>query len=152
MDHRPDLVRRRRSDPASLELPLLCARPPPAAFHLDVEDFLGFENDALDQLPATRDVVNESLDLACPENPGTQISLFQHDAALRTADEIGHIFEHGAGLGEAPTTATGDDAVHAFLWVKRPGESDGACGQCAGTPAGQFCASYALELARNAVF
>jgi endoglucanase len=58
----------------------------------------------------------------------------------------------GAGLGEAPTTATGDDAVHAFLWVKRPGESDGACGQCAGTPAGQFCTSYALELARNAVF
>jgi endoglucanase len=58
----------------------------------------------------------------------------------------------GAGLGEAPTTATGNDAVHAFLWVKRPGESDGACGQCAGTPAGQFCASYAIELARNAVF
>lgn len=58
----------------------------------------------------------------------------------------------GAGLGEAPTTATGDDAAHAFLWIKRPGESDGACGQCAGTPAGQFCTSYALELARNAVF
>lgn len=58
----------------------------------------------------------------------------------------------GAGLGEAPTTVTGDPAVHAFLWVKRPGESDGACGQCAGTPAGQFCTSYALELARNAVF
>jgi endoglucanase len=58
----------------------------------------------------------------------------------------------GAGLGEAPSAATGDDAVHAFLWVKRPGESDGPCGQCAGTPAGQFCASYALELARNAVF
>lgn len=58
----------------------------------------------------------------------------------------------GAGLGEAPTTATGDPAVHAFLWVKRPGESDGACGQCASTNAGQFCTSYALELARNAVF
>jgi endoglucanase len=58
----------------------------------------------------------------------------------------------GAGLGEAPTAATGDDAVHALLWVKRPGESDGACGQCAETPAGQFCASYALELALNAVF
>jgi endoglucanase len=58
----------------------------------------------------------------------------------------------GAGLGNAPTTATGDDLVHAFLWVKRPGESDGACGQCAGTPAGQFCTTYALELARNAVF
>jgi endoglucanase len=58
----------------------------------------------------------------------------------------------GAGLGEAPSTATGDDAVHAFLWVKRPGESDGPCGQCAGTPAGQFCTSYAVELARNAIF
>jgi endoglucanase len=58
----------------------------------------------------------------------------------------------GAGLGEAPSAATGDDAVHAFLWVKRPGESDGACGQCTGTPAGQFCTSYALELARNAIF
>lgn len=58
----------------------------------------------------------------------------------------------GAGLGEAPTTATGDAAVHAFLWVKRPGESDGSCGQCASTPAGQFCTSYALELAQNAVF
>ncbi len=58
----------------------------------------------------------------------------------------------GAGLGEAPTTSTGDALVQAFLWVKRPGESDGACGQCSGTPAGQFCTSYALELARNAIF
>jgi endoglucanase len=58
----------------------------------------------------------------------------------------------GAGLGEAPTAATGDDAVHAFLWVKRPGESDGPCGQCASVQAGQFCTTYALELARNAVF
>ncbi len=58
----------------------------------------------------------------------------------------------GAGLGELPTTDGGDPAVHALLWVKRPGESDGACGQCAGTPAGQFCIGYALELARNAAF
>jgi endoglucanase len=58
----------------------------------------------------------------------------------------------GAGLGEAPTTNTGDPAVHALLWIKRPGESDGACGQCGGVPAGQFCTDYALELARNAVF
>jgi endoglucanase len=58
----------------------------------------------------------------------------------------------GAGLGEAPTTATGDALVHALLWVKRPGESDGACGQCGGTPAGQFCTAYALELAQNAIF
>lgn len=58
----------------------------------------------------------------------------------------------GAGLGEAPTANTGDPLVHAFLWVKRPGESDGACGQCTGVPAGQFCVGYALELARNAIF
>jgi endoglucanase len=58
----------------------------------------------------------------------------------------------GAGLGLPPTAGTGDPLVHALLWVKRPGESDGSCGECAGTPAGQFCLSYALELARNAIF
>ena len=58
----------------------------------------------------------------------------------------------GAGLGSPPTASTGDPLVHAFLWIKRPGESDGACGECASTPAGQFCRSYALELARNAAF
>jgi endoglucanase len=58
----------------------------------------------------------------------------------------------GAGLGLPPTADTGEPLAHAFLWVKRPGESDGACGQCAGTPAGQFCREYALELARNAAF
>jgi endoglucanase len=58
----------------------------------------------------------------------------------------------GRGLGEPPTTNTGDPLVHAFLWVKRPGESDGACGECGNVPAGQFCTNYAIELARNAVF
>jgi endoglucanase len=58
----------------------------------------------------------------------------------------------GTGLGEPPTTNTGDPLVHAFLWVKRPGESDGACGECGNVPAGQFCTGYALELARNAIF
>jgi endoglucanase len=58
----------------------------------------------------------------------------------------------GAGLGEAPTTTTGNDRIHALFWVKRPGESDGACGACPNVGAGQFCTSYALELARNAVF
>jgi endoglucanase len=58
----------------------------------------------------------------------------------------------GAGLGLPPTVSTGEPLAHAFLWVKRPGESDGACGQCGGTPAGQFCRSYALELAQNAAF
>jgi endoglucanase len=58
----------------------------------------------------------------------------------------------GAGLGLPPTANTGDPLVHAFLWIKRPGESDGSCGECASTPAGQFCRSYALELAQNAAF
>jgi len=31
------------------------------------------------------------------------------------------------GLGIKPTTETGNDLVDAFLWIKVPGESDGAC-------------------------
>lgn len=38
--------------------------------------------------------------------------------------------------------------MDAFLWVKRPGESDGAC---RGAPsAGTFVAQNAIDLARNA--
>ena len=33
----------------------------------------------------------------------------------------------GRALGAAPTTDTGNGNVDAFLWVKRPGESDGSC-------------------------
>jgi endoglucanase len=55
----------------------------------------------------------------------------------------------GRALGAAPTTATGNGNVDAFLWVKRPGESDGSCGQ--GNPgAGRFVSSFAIDLARNA--
>jgi len=55
----------------------------------------------------------------------------------------------GRSLGAAPTTATGNGNVDAFLWVKRPGESDGSCGR--GEPgAGRFVNSYAIDLARNA--
>jgi endoglucanase len=56
----------------------------------------------------------------------------------------------GRGLGEKPTSNTGNPLVHAFFWVKRPGESDGACN--GGPAAGQWFQSYALELAKNAVF
>lgn len=56
----------------------------------------------------------------------------------------------GRGLGEKPTANTGDPLVHAFFWIKRPGESDGSCN--GGPPAGQWFESYALELAKNAVF
>lgn len=55
----------------------------------------------------------------------------------------------GRALGVAPTTATGYGNVDAFLWVKRPGESDGSCGS--GEPgAGTFVSQYAIDLARNA--
>ncbi|MDH6196519.1 endoglucanase [Mycobacterium frederiksbergense] len=54
----------------------------------------------------------------------------------------------GRALGTAPTTATGNGNVDAYLWVKRPGESDGACN---GHPqAGRFVNQYAIDLARNA--
>ncbi|KWX66425.1 glycoside hydrolase family 6 protein [Mycobacterium sp. NAZ190054] len=54
----------------------------------------------------------------------------------------------GRALGVPPTTATGHPMVDAFLWVKRPGESDGAC---RGAPsAGTFVSQYAVDLARNA--
>ncbi|CAL9469064.1 hypothetical protein SUDANB176_02802 [Streptomyces sp. enrichment culture] len=51
----------------------------------------------------------------------------------------------GRALGEAPTVKTADPLVDAYLWVKRPGESDG---ECKGGPrAGQWWADYALKLA-----
>jgi endoglucanase len=53
----------------------------------------------------------------------------------------------GRKLGEPPTTRTGNPLVDAYLWIKRPGESDGACGN--GAPvAGRWWPEYALELAR----
>ncbi|GAB2927032.1 glycoside hydrolase family 6 protein [Micromonospora polyrhachis] len=54
------------------------------------------------------------------------------------------------GLGTSPTTETGLPRVDALLWVKRPGESDGACRP--GEPAaGTWWLDYALGLARRAV-
>ena len=54
----------------------------------------------------------------------------------------------GRALGPAPTTDTGNPLVDAYLWVKRPGESDGAC-RAGAPPAGQWWPEYALELATN---
>ncbi|MFC3577778.1 glycoside hydrolase family 6 protein [Streptomyces yaanensis] len=51
----------------------------------------------------------------------------------------------GRALGEAPTTTTADPLVDAYLWVKRPGESDGTCK--GGPKAGDWWAAYALKLA-----
>ncbi|MFE9441007.1 glycoside hydrolase family 6 protein [Streptomyces sp. NPDC006602] len=52
----------------------------------------------------------------------------------------------GRALGETPTTKTADPLVDAYLWVKRPGESDGECK--GGPKAGEWWAGYALKLAK----
>ena len=53
----------------------------------------------------------------------------------------------GRALGRDPTTDTGQEGVDAFLWVKEPGTSDGACR--GGPPAGRWWPQNALELVRN---
>ncbi|MEW1827510.1 glycoside hydrolase family 6 protein [Streptomyces sp. NPDC088196] len=54
----------------------------------------------------------------------------------------------GRALGTPPTTRTDNSLLDAYLWIKRPGESDGTCR--GGPAAGQWWPSNALELARNA--
>lgn len=54
----------------------------------------------------------------------------------------------GRGLGVKPTTAPGHALVDALLWIKRPGESDGACN--GGPNAGAWWPEYALGLAQRA--
>jgi endoglucanase len=53
----------------------------------------------------------------------------------------------GRALGEHPTAQTGQARVDAYLWVKRPGESDGTCN--GGPAAGTFWDSYAIGLVRG---
>lgn len=54
----------------------------------------------------------------------------------------------GRGLGAAPTVRPRRAGVDALLWIKAPGESDGACN--GGPPAGQWWPEGALNLARRA--
>ncbi len=54
----------------------------------------------------------------------------------------------GRALGVAPTAATDGPHADAYLWVKRPGESDGAC-RGGEPPAGRFITQYAIDLVRN---
>jgi endoglucanase len=56
----------------------------------------------------------------------------------------------GRALGSPPTTSTADPLIDAYLWLKKPGESDGECN--GGPKAGVFWQERALELARNAKF
>ncbi|MFF3451600.1 glycoside hydrolase family 6 protein [Streptomyces sp. NPDC002667] len=53
----------------------------------------------------------------------------------------------GRALGTPPTTVTGEPLLDAYLWIKRPGESDGECG--GGPAAGRWWPEYALELTRG---
>ena len=54
----------------------------------------------------------------------------------------------GRALGRRPTTGTHKARVDAYLWVKPPGESDGAC-RLGEPPAGQWWTTYALELVKR---
>ncbi|MFE0176481.1 glycoside hydrolase family 6 protein [Streptomyces sp. NPDC059002] len=54
----------------------------------------------------------------------------------------------GRALGTPPTARTGDPSLDAYLWIKRPGESDGTCR--GGPRAGQWWPQYALGLASRA--
>ncbi|MEU6978723.1 MULTISPECIES: glycoside hydrolase family 6 protein [unclassified Streptomyces] len=54
----------------------------------------------------------------------------------------------GRSLGVPPTDRTGDELVDAYLWIKRPGDSDGPCR--GGPAAGTWWPDYALGLARRA--
>ncbi len=50
----------------------------------------------------------------------------------------------GRKIGEVPRAVTGQGALDAVLWVKYPGESDGACN--GGPSAGEWWPEYALSL------
>ena len=54
----------------------------------------------------------------------------------------------GRALGTPPTAATAGAHADAYLWIKRPGESDGTCDK-GDPPAGTFVSQYAIDLARH---
>lgn len=56
----------------------------------------------------------------------------------------------GRALGPKPTYMTYDGKADAYLWIKRPGESDGTCN--GGPTAGTFWTDYAIGLAERAAY
>lgn len=52
----------------------------------------------------------------------------------------------GRRIGKFPTTSTDDPLVDGYLWLKRPGESDGECN--GGPKAGVFWQEQALQMAK----
>jgi endoglucanase len=63
----------------------------------------------------------------------------------QTPDHSSWCNPDGRRIGQMPTTDPGVENVDAYLWVKRPGESDGDCGKNQ-PPAGQWWPQNALEL------
>jgi endoglucanase len=55
----------------------------------------------------------------------------------------------GRAIGVLPTTVTAGPHADAYLWIKRPGESDGDCNR-AEPKSGLFFVPYAIDLVRNA--
>jgi endoglucanase len=55
----------------------------------------------------------------------------------------------GRALGTPPTASTAGAHADAYLWVKRPGESDGTCDK-GDPPAGTFVSQYAIDLSHAA--
>jgi endoglucanase len=56
----------------------------------------------------------------------------------------------GRALGIPPTTDTDEPLCDAYLWLKRPGESDGACN--GGPRAGEWWAAQALGMAKRSKY
>jgi endoglucanase len=54
----------------------------------------------------------------------------------------------GRGLGEKPRFVQDSTSLDAFLWIKKPGESDGTCN--GGPSAGRWWSEYAIGLAERA--
>lgn len=54
----------------------------------------------------------------------------------------------GRALGGAPMLFDADSGLEAYIWAKKPGESDGTCR--GGAPAGVFMPEMAIELYNNA--
>ena len=55
---------------------------------------------------------------------------------------------YATGMRVSELVALADSLLDAFVWIKRPGESDGTCN--GGPPAGSWWPEYALGLAQRA--
>lgn len=57
----------------------------------------------------------------------------------------------GRALGTAPTTVTASKLADAYLWIKTPGRSDGACNR-SDPPAGAWWVESLIDMAQRARF